>query len=300
MKLVFMGTADFAVPSLEVLAPHVALVVSQPDRPAGRHLRLQPSPVKLKAEELGLPVETPEKSRAPEFVERLRALEADALIVAAYGQILSQLVLESARIGGINLHGSILPAYRGAAPIQRAIMDGCTTTGVTLMQMDRGMDTGDMIAVAETPIGPDETYGELAQRLSLVARNLIGEWINRLVNGDYPRAVQDDSLASHAAKIEKSDAELSIHRGARSEYNRFRATTPSPGAFFALPDGPLKVLEARLSDWDLEAGDTRCIGSALHVGMTDGNLELRTVQPAGRKAMTGADFFRGHRGPLFT
>src|SRR5262249_18938452 len=151
----------FAVPALQELKDHISLVVTQPDRPSGRGMRMHSSPVKEAALEIGLPVETPEKSRAPEFVERLQSENADALVVASYGQILSQRVLDSAKRGGINLHGSILPKYRGAAPIQRAILDGEPETGITLMQMDKGMDSGDIIAIERTPIGSDETYGEL-------------------------------------------------------------------------------------------------------------------------------------------
>ena len=169
MRIVYFGTSDFAVPALRALAEHVVLVVSQPDRPTGRGMKLQSSPVKKLALELGLPVETPEKARTPEFVEQVAAIGADVHVVAAYGQILSVKLLETAKNGGINLHGSILPAYRGAAPIQRSILNGDHETGVTLMQMDKGMDTGDMIAVAKTPIGPDETYGELQTRLSEIA-----------------------------------------------------------------------------------------------------------------------------------
>ena len=162
MKVVYFGTGSFATPALARLAPHIAMVVTQPARPSGRGMRLQPTQVKLMAEGLGLPVLTPEKARAPEFVEQIKALEADMHVVASYGQILSQSLIDSTRRGGINLHGSLLPRYRGAAPIQRCIQAGDEVTGVTLMQMDKGMDTGDMIAVAECPIAAGHFSGNQA------------------------------------------------------------------------------------------------------------------------------------------
>lgn len=295
MKLVFFGTASFAVPALRVLAPHVSLVVAQPDRPSGRGMRLQPSPVKAAALELGLTVETPEKSRAPEFVARLREEEADALVVAAYGQILSTAVLESARRGGINLHGSILPKYRGAAPIQRAILNGDVETGVTLMQMDRGMDTGDMIDIVRTPIGPDETYGELQDRLALLAADQIGAWIGRIVEGDYPRAQQDSDQATHAPKVEKAEAELRFDRPAAEEYNRFRAFTPSPGAWMATSQGLLKLSAMGLSERTGTPGDVLATSPDLLVAFQGGSLAFKEVQPEGKKRMSGRDFANGAR-----
>lgn len=295
MRFAYFGTSTFAVPALERLAESVVLVVTQPDRPSGRGHRLQPTPVKVRALEFGLPVETPEKARDPEFVERIRSLELDALIVAAYGQILSVKLLESARNGGINLHGSILPKYRGAAPIQRAILDGEKETGVTLMQMDKGMDTGDMIDIVRTPIHPDETYGELQDRLAQLAANQVADWAPRLARGDYPRTVQDSSLATHAAKVEKSEAELSVLRAARGEYDRFRAFTPAPGAFLTLPEGSLRIHEARLGPDGISPGQVEQRPEGWALGFLDGSLILKTVQPAGKRAMAAEDFVNGAR-----
>jgi methionyl-tRNA formyltransferase len=284
MKLIYFGTAEFAVPALRALSTHVSLVVSQPDRPTGRGLKMQESPVKAVARELGLVVETPEKSRTPEFVERLRLEKADALVVAAYGQILSTAVLESATRGGINLHGSILPKYRGAAPIQRAIFDGETETGVTLMQMDKGMDTGDMIDIVRTPIGPDECYGELAERLAILAAEQVSEWIHKIVAGDYPRTPQYHEAATHAAKVSKAEAELSVLRPAGAEYNRFRAFSPSPGPFLSTRElGPLRVHACRLSDRVVEPGYLQVEGKRAWLGFFSGSLELLEVQQAGKK-----------------
>ena len=295
MKLIFFGTAAFALPALRVLAPHIALVVTQPDRPTGRGMRVQPSPVKLKAQELGLRVESPEKTRAPEFVARLRELDADALVVASYGQILSTAVLESARSGGINLHGSILPEYRGAAPIQRCILDGREETGITLMQMDRGMDTGDMIHVERTPIGPDETYGELQDRLALLAAGMIVEWMPRIVAGDYPRTAQNSSLATNAPKVDKSEAELSFSKPALEEYARFRAFTPAPGAFLRTPNGIVRLHSVRHEHVEGEPGTLLALSPEPVVGFANGALRLIEVQPEGKRRMSGRDWANGAR-----
>jgi len=273
-------------------------VVTQPDRPSGRGMRLQPSPAKLLAHELGIPCESPEKSRSPEFVERLRQEEADALVVASYGQILSQKVLDSARRGGINLHGSILPEYRGAAPIQRCILDGKTETGVTLMQMDRGMDTGDMIDVAKIDIGPDETYGELQDRLANVAAEFALHWMPRIVAGDYPRLPQENERATLAPKIEKAEAELSFERDAEQEYNRFRAFTPAPGTFLKTNQGVLKITSARLArtpNTEHRTPGTVISANPVVVAFANGGLELIEVQPEGKKRMSGRDFANGAR-----
>lgn len=291
MKIVYFGTSDFAVPALEKLAKDVVLVITQPDRPSGRGMKLKASPVKLKAIELGLPVETPEKARDPEFVQKIQELEADVHVVAAYGQILSTKLLETAKRGGINLHGSILPDYRGAAPIQRAIMDGKTETGVTLMQMDKGMDTGDIIDIVRTPIDPNETYGELHARLAQLAATQIGEWIERIADGNYPRQVQDHDTATYASKITAEERELRFDEPATVEYNRLRGLSPSPGAFFQTDLGRIKVIESRPSSQD-GSGVFEHEGHC-HLGFQVGSLVLKQVQPEGRKPMSGSDWLRG-------
>ncbi len=295
MRLIYFGTGAFALPALRALAPHIVLVVTQPDRPTGRGMRLQPAPAKVLAQELGLAVESPEKTRAPEFVARLRELEADALVVASYGQILSTAVLESARRGGINLHGSILPEYRGAAPIQRCILDGRTETGITLMQMDRGMDTGDAIEIVRTPIGLDETYGELQDRLALIAAEMAVDWMPRIVVGQYERTPQDSSLATVAPKIEKAEAELSFGRPAEEEYNRFRAFTPAPGPFIRTSSGVLRMHTARLAEGSGEPGTVLAVSPEPVVAFSGGALRLLEVQPEGKRRMSGRDWANGSR-----
>ena len=295
MRLVFFGTGAFALPALRALAPSVALVVTQPDRPAGRGMKLSPAPAKLVAQEMGIPVESPEKARNPEFVARLREFDADALVVASYGQILSTTVLESARLGGINLHGSILPEYRGAAPIQRCILDGKTETGITLMQMDRGMDTGDMIHVVRTPIGPDETYGELQDRLALIAAEMAAEWMPRIVDGDYPRTPQNSEGATLAPKVEKAEAELSFSRPALAEYARFRAFTPAPGAFLRTTGGTLRVHQARFEETSGEPGTLLAVAPEPVIAFARGALRLIEVQPEGKRRMPARDWANGAR-----
>jgi len=294
LKLVYFGTGAFALPTLRALAEHVSLVVTQPDRPSGRGHRLQPSLAKLLADELGIPCESPEKTRSPEFVERLQSEEADALVVASYGQILSQKVLDSAKFGGINLHGSILPKFRGAAPIQRSIFEGEVETGITLMQMDKGMDTGDMITVVRTAIGADETYGELQDRLAIIAADLAREWMPRIVRGDYVRIPQNSEEATLAPKIDRTETELDPQRDARDEYNRFRAFTPAPGAFLASAYGRLRLSEVRMSEMSGEPG-TILSTKPLKIAFINGSLILNEIQPEGKKKQTGRDFANGAR-----
>jgi len=295
MKLVFFGTSTFGVPALRRLAGHVSLVVTQPDRPGRRGMRLQPSPIKECALELGIRVESPEKSRAPEFVEVLLAEEADALLVAAYGQILSTKVLESAKRGSINLHGSILPNYRGAAPVQRCLLNGETETGVTLMQMDKGMDTGDIITIERLAIGPDETCGLLYDRLSDLAADMAVDWMPRIVSGEYERTPQENDLATYAGKVEKADAELSFDRTHEGEYNRFRAFQPNPGPFVRTRFGLLRLQAMKRGDGLPAAAPGTVLSTTGHlaVAFADGALLFEEVQPEGKKRMRGIDFANG-------
>lgn len=261
-------------------------------------MELKETPVKAAARELGLEVATPERARSMEFVAQVRALKADALVVADYGQILSVDLLNAAVRGGINLHGSILPRYRGAAPIQRSILNGDLETGVTLMQMDRGMDTGDIIEIARTPIGPDETYGELLLRLAEIAAQLAGAWIERIVAGDYPRMPQDNSEATLAPKLAREEGRLHWERAAKSEYDRWRAFSPSPGAFFDLSEsgrGILKVHRAALRTQSGPSGTILAADPFPILALNEGSLELLEVQPEGKKRMSGRDWINGLR-----
>ncbi len=296
MKIVYFGTASFAVPALKALAPYIVLVVSQPDRNSGRGLKLQSSPVKQAAEELGLQVSTPEKARDSEFIEYLSTLDCDVFVVAAYGQILPQRILDIPKQGCINLHGSILPAWRGAAPIQRAIEAGDSETGVTLMQMDKGMDTGDIIAISKTKINSDETAGELYERLSEISASLVTEWISKISTGSYERIPQNNQLATHAAKLEKSHGILDFELDALTNYNRLRAVTPSPGASLETIFGTIKILKANLIQNETgKPGEVLATKPNLKVAFQVGAIELLVVQPAGKKKVSGSDFANGAR-----
>jgi len=295
MRLVFFGTGAFCLPALKELAEYIALVVTQPDRPSGRGMKLQAAPAKIAALELGLEVATPDKCRAPEFVERIESIKPDALLVASYGQILSQRLLDSAVRGGINLHGSILPRWRGAAPIQRAIQHGDTESGVTLMQMDKGMDTGDIIAIEKTEIGRDETYGQLQDRLALIAAQMARDWLPRIVLGDYPRSPQDQTRSTLAPKVESPERELHFSEPAESAYDRFRAFAPVPGTHVVTKFGKLKLIETRLGTKQVSPGVVTSTADGCEVSFAAGSLILREVQLEGKKKMSGRDFANGMR-----
>ncbi|MBL8065995.1 MAG: methionyl-tRNA formyltransferase [Chthonomonadaceae bacterium] len=290
-----MGTASFGAPTLRALADHVVLVVTQPDKPTGRGLTVRPGPIKSVAEELGLLLEAPVKSRDPRFIETVRSFDADFLLVAAYGQILSRDLLTAAKHGGINLHGSILPAYRGAAPIQRAIQNGDTATGVTLMQMDEGLDTGDVIATAHTPIEKDETAGVLFDRLSLIAAELATEWAPRLATGSYPRVPQDSFRATTAKKLTKEEGFLVLDGDSGAEYNRFRAFTPSPGAFLQTRFGALKILDARLGTAHGPRGTVASVKPSLEVCFEVGSIVINRLQAPGKRPVSASEWANGAR-----
>lgn len=295
MKVVFMGTADFALPALENIKEYVSLVVSQPDRPSGRGSKLKASPISEFAIENNLKLERPEKCRAPEFVERLKEENADLFVVAAYGQILPQRILDIPKHGCINLHGSLLPRWRGAAPVQRCIEAGDTVSGVTLMLMDKGMDTGDMIALEETQIGEHEVAGELYSRLSIIAGEMITSWLPKLVTGDFKHEKQDDSLATLAPKVTKEDGILDWEQPLQESYNQFRAFTPVPGASLLTTFGSLKVHDARPAKYTGVSGTVLSLDEELVVAIGDGSLSLRTVQLPGKKRVSGLDFANGAR-----
>lgn len=296
MRLAYFGTSSFAVPALRTLASHVELVVTQPSRPTGRGNRLEPTPVGLAASDLGIRTLTPERARDTAFIEQIEAMDLDALVVASYGQILSERLLAAATRGGINLHASLLPKYRGAAPIARAILAGEPTTGVTLMQMDKGMDSGDMIATAMVEIGADETAGDLEARLSEEAAKLAAGWMPRIAIGGYPRVPQDHSAATLAPKIERGEAELSFEEPAELAYRRFRAFTPKPGAFLSSRFGDLKILDCRRAGGDGLPGTVLSSGpSGLEIAFGSGSLRLVTVQAVGKRPVSGNDFANGRR-----
>lgn len=304
----FMGTGDFAVPSLEALhhAGHeISLVVSQPDRPQGRGLTLKPTPVKALASSLGLRVFQPEKLRLEP--EPVIAENSDVLVVVAYGQILRENVLECARLGAVNVHASLLPKYRGAAPIQWAIARGETVTGVTTMQLDRGMDTGPMLLQTECPIGPEDTTVSLEPRLAAMGAELLLKTLDGLVQGTVHPIAQDASAATMAPLIRKSEGLVDFANTAATIHNRLRGFSPWPGAQFTHAGRVIKIVEAR----PLEGRTAASPGTILEVSREgidvacgEGTcLRLVRLQPESRGAMAAADFANGAKlrpGAAFT
>ncbi len=295
MRIVFFGTAPFAIPSLEAVASVTSLVIAQPDRPTGRGLKTVMTPVKARALELGLPVETPERCRRPEVIERLKELDADLFVVAAYGQILPQALLDVPRYGCVNVHGSLLPAYRGAAPVQHAIWNGDAFSGVTLMRMDAGMDTGDIIAMETCAIAPDETAGELYDRLANMGGQLLAAHFATLGSGQYIATPQDHAAATMAPKILPSDAQIPADEPFDLAYRRYRAMTPVPGAWIQTRWGRLKLRDVRPVASSSPAGTVVGTRPEFVIALPGGALVLRQVQPEGKKAMRGTDFANGAR-----
>ena len=300
MRIAFLGTPAFAVPSLQALidAGHVLCAFSQPDRPAGRHGTVAPTPVKALAQAHGIPVYQFERIRSAEGVAALRAFGPDLMVTAAFGQLLSQENLDVPPLGCINVHGSLLPKYRGAAPIQWAIIEGERTTGVTTMMTDIGMDTGDILLAEETPIGPEETAGELYERLSLIGARVLLRTLEALENGTLLRIPQDEALATRCRMLKKEHGKLDFSEPVQRVHDRVRGVNTWPGAYATLDDGSvLKIWKTRPA----AAGGAAlppgaCVGGAkegLFVQCADGLIELIEVQAAGGKRLDGRAFLRG-------
>ncbi|AIQ46799.1 methionyl-tRNA formyltransferase [Paenibacillus sp. FSL R7-0273] len=302
MKIVFMGTPAFAVPSLKMLVEQgyeVVAVVTQPDRPQGRKKTLMPTPVKEAALALGLPVLQPERLRRPEAVAELAEYAPDLIVTAAYGQILPKSVLDLPPNGCVNVHGSLLPKYRGGAPIQRCIINGEKVTGVTLMYMAEGLDTGDMISRVEVPIGDEDTAGDLFEKLSTAGRDLLQAEMPRLAEGRVDAVKQDDNEATYAPNLSRDDERIDWTAGSRDIYNRIRGLVPFSGAF-TLWNGETFKVWAAAKPSDNQQPASRAPGTVLavnergvEVSTGDGSLLLTSVQPAGKKAMSAGDFSRG-------
>jgi methionyl-tRNA formyltransferase len=296
--VVFMGTPLFAVASLEALvaAGHtVAAVYTQPDRPKGRGQELAISPVKEAALQLGLPVYQPERVR--HVVPELAAFGAKAMVVVGYGQILPQSIIDLAPLGVINVHASLLPLYRGAAPIQWAIANGETETGVTTMKIDAGLDTGDMLRKAETNIGPEETAPELSARLAEMGAELLIETLEMMERGQIVPEPQDHDSATLAPILKREDGVVDWSRPAAVIHARLRGFTPWPGATTTFRGAGLKIISARVSEVaGLAPGEVAVRGRALVAGCGEGTaLELVEVQPEGRKRVSGESFANGAR-----
>jgi methionyl-tRNA formyltransferase len=295
LRLAFMGSPDFAVPALAALidAGHsVARVYSQPPRPAGRGQRERPSPVATFAAARGLAVATPKSLRPAEAQADFAALELDAAVVAAYGLILPKSILDAPRLGCYNVHASLLPRWRGAAPIQRAILAGDAESGITIMRMDEGLDTGGMLLVERTPIGPATNAGELHDRLAAIGARLIVEALAAIEAGRAVVRPQPAEGATYATKIDKDEARLDWSHPAEELERRIRAFAPAPGAWFSKGGERIRILAARAEQGQGEPGAT--LDDALLIACGGGALRPTMVQPAGGKPMSAEAFLRGH------
>ncbi|MGE5205163.1 MAG: methionyl-tRNA formyltransferase [Chlamydiota bacterium] len=300
MRLVFCGTPRFAVPTLEKLATggfEVRLVVTQPDKPRGRGLELAPSPVKSRALELGLPVVQPDKIRNnEEFRAQLAALQPQAIVVVGYGRIIPQWMIDLPPLGNINLHASLLPKYRGAAPIQWAIAMGETVTGVTTMRIDAGLDTGAILLQKEIPIIGGDTAETLAPRLAEIGADLMVETLRGLEAGAIQPHPQDHRQATLAPILKREDGQIDFQRTAAEIINRLRGFQPWPGAFTTFRGRQLRVWAAKPAAESLAPGELKADGDRLLVGCGEGSaLELLEVQPEGKKRMAARDFVNGYR-----
>ncbi len=296
-RVVFMGSPEFAEASLRLLAKtyEVAGVVTQPDRPAGRGRKLTPPAVKLVAQELGLNVMQPAKLRAPEAMDQLRRWSPDLVVVAAFGQILRPDVLSLPEFGCINVHASLLPRWRGAAPIQAALLAGDAQTGVTIMRMDEGVDTGGILSQRSLPITPDDTAGSVTDKLSRLGADLLLETLPRYLSGDLKPVPQDNQGATYAPMLKKEDALLDLSRPADELVRQVRAFNPRPGAYLLWDGVNLKVCRAHADANGHPQGHRFVHGGQPAVGTAQGALILDEVQPPGKKAMEGRAFLAGAR-----
>ena len=293
-----MGTPDFAVPILQKLiaTQEVVGVVTQPDRPAGRGKQLRPSPVKAAAVAAGIPIYQPQSLRREEAAELLHQWQPEMIIVAAFGQILRPHVLDLPPLGCLNIHASLLPRWRGASPIQHAIMAGDAETGVTLMQMDVGLDTGAMFVQKAIPIHSNETAASLHDRLAKLGAVMLGDYLDDIVNGRITATPQDDSLSTYAPMISKADGQLDWQKTSAELDRHIRAMTPWPGAFTTWEGQLLKVLAAEPVNDRLPTGlpgQVVMMGETAVVLTQDGGLTLNQIQLAGKRAMSSTEFLRG-------
>ncbi len=292
-RIVFMGSPEFAVPSLQTIAESVVGVVTQPDRPAGRGRTLSPCPVKQAADELKLPAIQP--GRMSEAMEQLRAWEPDLIVVVAFGKILKPEVLDLPSHGCLNVHASLLPQYRGAAPIPAAILAGEVKTGVTLMKMDVGLDTGPMLAQRTAPILPTDSAARLAKRLSFLAADILHDRLPEYLAGQLEAIPQDETLTSYAPQLKKEDGLLRFTDDAGALDRRVRAMTDWPGAYVHLNGEPLKILRAHARlDITTTPGQVIKVDNLPAIGAAEGVLVLDEIQPAGKNAMPAADFLNGY------
>jgi methionyl-tRNA formyltransferase len=295
-RVAFFGSPEFALPVLTAILEHfeVVLVVTQPDKPSGRGMKLTPPAVAARALELGLKLAQPAKLKNNlEFADTLRNSGADVAVTCAYGKILPANLLEIPKYGFLNVHTSLLPKYRGAAPIQWALINGDTETGVTVMQTDPGMDTGAILMQESIAISPIETVLELAPRLSSLGASMIVSALGRL--DSLTPIPQDDHLATHARMLEKEDARIDWNLDAKTIFNRYRGLAGWPGSYFLDQGKRIKILEMNIRDQSGRAGEVLGFGDGVIVAAQTGSLELITVQPEGKPKMNALDWARGYQ-----
>jgi len=299
LRIVFMGTPEFACPTLRLLierGEQVVAVVTQPDRPKGRGQQTLPPPVKVLALEHGIPVLQPVKVRAPDAIEEIRALRPDLIVVVAFGQILPKALLEIPGRGCINVHASLLPRYRGAAPLNWCIINGESETGVTTMMMDVGLDTGDMLLRRATPIDPDEDTSSLHDRLSGIGAQLLAETLDQLMLGQLAPEKQDDALTCYAPMLKKEDGLIDWGKDAPGIKNLVRGMTPWPGAYSYLDDKLLKVYRVRGALGEGTPGEVLAAGrDGIEVACGQGSLIIDELQLEGKKRLPAAQFLAGCR-----
>ena len=297
MKIIYMGTPDFAVPALKSLASsehEVCAVFTQPDKPRGRKMILTPPEVKVCAQSLNIPVYQPESMKNGDALEIIGRYNPDVIVVAAYGKILPKAVLDAPKFGCVNIHGSLLPKYRGAAPIQQSVLNGDRVTGITTMLMDVGLDTGDILLTEETQIGENETSGELFDRLAELGGNLILKTLSALEKGEITPKKQDESLATHTSKIDKSLCPIDFSKSAFEVHNKVRGLNPWPVATTKICGKNVKVYSTRLC---LKSGKNGEVISTkpLVVACGEKSVEILELQPEGKKRMTADAFLAGHK-----
>ncbi|MRR30356.1 methionyl-tRNA formyltransferase [bacterium] len=298
VRTVFMGSPEFARSILNGLIGRYNLVgvVTQPDRPAGRGKLLTPPPTKQLAMEAGIPVLQPERLRHPEAYEQLAAWQPELIVVAAFGQILKQNVLDLASFGCINVHASLLPRWRGAAPIQAAILKGDEQTGVTIMKMDAGVDTGEMLAQRSIPIDPQDDTASLTNRLAVLGTDLLLETLPRYLAGEIQPIAQNNDLATYAPMINKEDGKLDFSEPAGTLSRKVRAYNPWPGATIVWEGQPLKIVKSEVREsGTIQVNQRGIINGFPAIGTGQGALILEVVQPAGKRSMSGKVFLNGAR-----